>query len=139
MSSPLERLAGPGGPLQVEPPDKREIDGLKRSALARLRDARKEVNSLESRFDLVYNAAHALSLAALRRCGYRAKNRYVAFQVLPHTVGVGPEVWRVLAKGHEIRNVAEYEGEFDVDERIVTDMISACQAVADRLDGLTTE
>ena len=63
----------------------------------------------------------------------------MAFQVLPHTVGAGPDVWRVLAKGHEIRNVAEYEGEFDVDERIVTDMISACQAVADRLEGLTTE
>jgi hypothetical protein len=26
-------------------------------------------NSLESRFDLAYNAAHALSLAALRRAG----------------------------------------------------------------------
>jgi len=138
MSSPLERLAGPGGPLHAELPDEREIAGLRRSALARLADARNDVNSLESRFDLVYNAAHALSLAALRRCGYRAKNRYVAFQVLPHTVSVGPEVWRVLAKGHDIRNVAEYEGEFDVDERIVADMISACQAVADRLEGLTT-
>jgi len=138
MSSPLERLAGPGGSLQQEPPDTREIDGLKRSALARLRDAQNEVNSLESRFDLVYNAAHSISLAALRRCGFRAKNRYVAFQVLPHTVGVGPDVWRVLAKGHEIRNVAEYEGEFDVDERIVADMIAACQAVADRLAAIAS-
>ena len=138
MSSPLERLAGPGGPLHAELPDEREIAGLRRSALARLADARNDVNSLESRFDLVYNAAHSISLAALRRCGFRAKNRYVAFQVLPHTVGVGPDVWRVLAKGHEIRNVAEYEGEFDVDERIVADMIAACQAVADRLAAIAS-
>ena len=136
MSSPLERLAGPGGSLHAEPPDEREIAGLKRSAFARLKDARNDANSLESRFDLVYNAAHALSLAALRRCGFRAKNRYVAFQVLPHTVGVGADVWRVLAKGHEIRNIAEYEGEFDVEERIVADMIAACQVVADRLETL---
>ena len=137
MSSPLERLAGPGGALQPEPPDGREIAGLKRSALARLKDARKEAISLESRFDLVYNAAHALSLAALRHCGYRPTSRYVVFQVLPHTIGVGPDVWRVLAKGHEIRNIAEYEGEFDVNQRIVADMISACQVVADRLESLT--
>ncbi len=92
MSSPLERLAGPGGSLQPEAPDEREVTGLTRSALVRLKDARNHANSREGRFDLAYNAAHALSLAALRRCGFRAKNRYVAFQVLPHTVGVGAEV-----------------------------------------------
>ena len=42
----------------------------------------------------------------------------------------------VLAKGHEIRNIAEYEGEFDVEERIVADMIAACLVVADRLETL---
>jgi len=42
-----------------------------------------------------------LCLAALRRLGYRAENRYIVFQVLPHTLGLGPEVWRVLAKCHE--------------------------------------
>ena len=58
------------------------------------------------------------------------------FQVLPHTLGVGPDVWRVLAKGHEIRNVAEYEGELNIDERIVADMITACRVVAMELDEL---
>lgn len=127
MTSPLERLAGPGKALTAEPPDRKEFAGLKRAALPRLEDAGKAVNSLESRFDLVYNAAHALALAALRYRGFRPSNRYIVFQVLPHTLGVGPEVWRVLAKGHEIRNVAEYEGELDIDERIVADMISACR------------
>jgi len=31
--------------------------------------------SLEGRFDLAYNAAHALALAALRHRGYRSDNR----------------------------------------------------------------
>jgi hypothetical protein len=43
-------------------------------------------------------------------------NRYIVFQVLPHTLGLGPEVWRVLAKCHEIRNLGEYEGDLNIDE-----------------------
>jgi len=82
---------------------------------------------------LAYNAAHSLSLAALRRMGYRAGNRYIVFQVLPHTLGLGPEVWRVLDKCHNTRNLGEYEGLLDVDERLVTDLIAATQAVADAL------
>jgi hypothetical protein len=93
-------------------------------------------NSLESRFDLAYNAAHALSLAALRWHGYRPSKRYIVFQVLPHTPGLGPEVWRVLSKCHDIRNVGEYEGDLDVDARIVADLISACRAVAAKLGEL---
>ena len=69
--------------LAVEPPDANEFAGLKRTGLNRLNDAGNQINSLEGRFDLVYNAAHALSLAALRHCGYRAGNRDIVFQVLP--------------------------------------------------------
>ncbi len=58
------------------------------------------------------------------------------FQVLPHTLELGPEVWRVLAKGHEIRNLGEYEGDLNIDERIVADLITACSAVAAKLDSL---
>jgi hypothetical protein len=136
MSSPLENLCGPGKPLVKEPPDAREFAGLKRSALARLKDAGNPANSPESRFDLAYNAAHALCLAALRWHGYRSGNRYIVFQVLPHTLNLGPEVWRVLAKCHEIRNLGEYEGDLNVDERIVADLIDACSKVATRLDEL---
>ena len=81
MPSALENLAGPDKALRKEPPDAKEFSGLKRSALARLRDAGKPDNSLESRFDLGYNAAHALCLAALRWHGYRAAHRYIVFQV----------------------------------------------------------
>ena len=48
-----------------------------------------------SSFDLAYNAAHALCLAALRWHGWRSTNRFIVFQLLPHTLGLGPEVWRI--------------------------------------------
>lgn len=130
MSSPLSNLAGPGKPLAVEVPDPMETAGLIKSARARLADAAIDTLSPESRFDLAYNAAHALCLAALRHHGFRPRQRYIVFQVLPHTLGLGPEVWRVLAKAHELRNLAEYEGHVDVDQRLVRDLISCCQTVA---------
>jgi hypothetical protein len=136
VTSPLENLCGPGKSLRAEPPDAEEFAGLKRSGRKRLADAQVDSVSLEGRFDLAYNAAHALCLAALRRLGYRAGNRYIVFQVLPHTLGLGPEIWRVLAKCHEVRNLGEYEGDLNVDERLVASLIEACKAVAAALDKL---
>lgn len=132
MSSLLERLKD----LKPEPPDAREIAGLKRSAAARLRDAKRKDLSLESRFTLAYDAAHAYCLAALRYRGFRSTNRYIVFQVLPHSLGLGPEVWRVLAKCHEQRNLAEYQGALDIDERLLLDLLSACEAVRVKVDAL---
>lgn len=122
--------------LRREAADAKEFAGLKRSGRARLADAEKTGLSLASRFDLAYGAAHALCLAALRRLGYRPANRYIVFQVLPHTLGLGPAVWRVLAKCHDARNLGEYEGELNIDERLLADLIAACQAVAAALDKL---
>lgn len=136
MASALENLSGPGKALQKEPPDAKELDGLKRSGIARLSDASNTSNSLDGRFDLAYNVAHALCLAALRWHGFRPANRYIVFQVLPYTLGLGPEVWRVLDQCHRIRNIGEYEGHLDVSERLVTDLIAACRAVATKLDAL---
>lgn len=77
--------------LKIEPMNRLEFDGLIRSGQARLKDASNTTLSIESRFDLAYNAAHAFALAALRWHGYRSTNRYLVFQVLPHTTGLGPE------------------------------------------------
>lgn len=98
MTSAFENLTGPGKPLKAEPPDQKEFAGLRRAGYARLQDALNLSLSLESRFDLAYNAAHSLSLAALRWHGYRATNRYIVFQLLPQTVNLGPEVWRILSR-----------------------------------------
>ncbi|MGE6333991.1 hypothetical protein [Stenotrophomonas sp. NPDC077659] len=129
MTSSLQNLVGAGKPLTAEPPDPREIEGLQRSGLARLCDARNATLSLESRFDLAYNAAHALSPAALRAKGFRPSNRCIVFQSLKHTLGVGREVWRVLDKCHQQRNIAEYEGELGVSGCLVENLIAACEAV----------
>ena len=136
MTSPLENLAGPGKPLHVEAADAQEYLGLLHSGRVRLQDAKRLANSLEGRFDLAYNAAHSLSLAALRRMGYRPANRYVVFQAIPHTLGLGPEVWRVLDKCHTMRNQGEYEGDLNVDDRLVADLIVACETVLQVLSKL---
>ncbi len=117
------------GKLAVEPGTGGEIKGLLISGTERLADARKEVLALSSRFDLAYNAAHAFSLAALRWHGYRSDNRYLVFQALPHTLGLPVATWRVLAKAHEARNVAEYEGHFDADMTLLGNLIEAAEAV----------
>jgi hypothetical protein len=127
--SAFDNLCGPGKPLRAEPPDPAEFLGMKRAGFARLADARNASLSIESRFDLAYNAAHSLSLAALRWHGYRPSQRYIVFQLLPETLGLGPEIWRVLAKCHDLRNRGEYEGALDINDRLVTDLLLACNAV----------
>ena len=55
------------------------------------------------------------------------------FQVLDETLGVAPEVWRVLAACHEKRNVAEYEGELQVSIALVDELIASCKILLNRL------
>ena len=113
------------GKLKAEPPDARERAGLLRSAAVRLQDARHLILSLESRFDLAYNAAHAAALSALRMYGYRSENRYLVFQCLEHTVGYTPQQWLLLDQAHKKRNLAEYEGDLDVTQGFVEELIDS--------------
>jgi hypothetical protein len=124
------------GKLKSEPPSPHELKGLRNSAVSRLADAGNEALSFDSRFDLAYNAAHALALCALRRLGYRSDNRYLVFQVLPHTTGLPAEVWRVLAKAHERRNLSEYEGHLERDDQLLADMIAAASRLRATVDAL---
>jgi len=121
------------GKLKVETASAQEVAGLVESGLARLHDAKIESLNIESRFDLAYNAAHALSLAALRKEGYRSDNRYLVFQCLQHTLDLPNEQWRVLDQAHRKRNLAEYEGDIDVDEQLVEALIRVTDEVADRI------
>lgn len=134
-SSPLDNLVRIGK-LKAEPPAQAEFDGLVRSGLVRLRDAENAALSLESRFDLAYNAAHALSLAALRWRGFRSENRYLVFQCLTHTLALEAAQWRVLDQAHNKRNLAEYEGDLDVDDALVEALIRVAQTVAERVSTL---
>jgi hypothetical protein len=78
------------GQLKMEPAAQTELDGLLRSGAARITDAENTQLSVESRFDLAYNAAHAFSLAALRFHGYRSESRFLVFQSLQHTLNLPP-------------------------------------------------
>lgn len=121
------------GQLKVEDSSEVEVTGLIQSGVARLEDARKTALNIESRFDLAYNAAHALSLAALRRMGYRSESRYIVFQCLQYTLDLPNEQWRVLDQAHRKRNIAEYEGDVDVDEALVDAIVRVTEEVALRL------
>ena len=134
-SENLERLAS-AKQLKAEPPNRKEFAGLLRLGRTHLNDARKSDLALENRFTLGYGAAHALSLAALRWHGYRSENRDIVFQCLPHTLGLGPEHWRVLALCHERRNSAEYGAELEIDETLMADLLKATEAVLAKISAL---
>jgi len=121
------------GNLKAETPAHDEIAGLIASGLARLDDSRNENLNLESRFDLAYNAAHALSLGALRIAGYRSSSRYVVFQCLKHTLDLPNEQWRVLDQAHNKRNIAEYEGGVDITKALVDALVEVADEVANRV------
>ena len=128
----LDNLVRTGG-LKAEAAMPGEISELIRSGVARLRDAKNADLNLESRFDLAYNAAHALSLAALRTAGYRSNNRYLVFQCLRHTLDFPNEKWRVLDQAHRKRNIAEYEGAAEIDTKLVEALIRVTEEVAARI------
>jgi len=132
----LESLARTGA-LKAEAPSRAEYDGLLALGEARLVDAERKELAPASRFDLAYNAAHALALAALRRMGFRAENRRRVFETLAHTTSLSDSSRRVLIKCHERRNFAEYEGLYDIDRRLLDDLIRAVQELRAALRRLT--
>ncbi len=121
MTPPLDQLRD----LKAEPPDPQEIQRLVAVAETWLYDSSKTDLSPETRFVLAYGAAHAVCVAALRRLGYRTEKRYHVFQLLPTTLGIGPDVWRVLDKAHEKRNLLEYEGMTDIEPQLLDDTLVA--------------
>lgn len=117
------------GLLKKEESAQSEIDTHVRTGRDRLSDASAVGLSLSGKFLLGYSAAYAFSLAALRKRGYRPNNRYVVFQCLPHTLAVGPDIWRVLADAHDVRNGFEYEGSEEVTEDLSGQVIYCAKAL----------
>jgi hypothetical protein len=111
--------------LKAEAPDADELRRLVALARERLEDAQRVGLSPESQFTLAYGAGHAISLAGLRRCGYRTDKRYLVFQLLPETMGAGPEIWRILDKAHEKRNLVEYEGFTEIEPALIEAVLEA--------------
>jgi hypothetical protein len=126
---PLDNLVRIGQ-LKVEPPVKAEINSLINYGQARLADAAIVTLTLGSRFDLAYNAAYALSLAALRWHGYRSENHFQVFQCLIYTLGLENAQWRVLDQAYRTHNLLEYKGCFDVNKTLVDSLIRITEVVA---------
>jgi hypothetical protein len=119
----LDRLVGIGQ-LKVTPPRRAEFLGMISGAQKRLADAQNEDLTSESRFDLAYGAAHAYALAALRLKGYRSENRITVFNALVHTIeGLNRVALQIFSKCHNERNLMEYEGRTEIDERLLADLI----------------
>jgi len=110
--------------LNSEPPDKNEFKGLVKGAVDRLNDSQLEALSFASRFDLAYSSAHGLALAALRAAGYRSDKRYLVFQCLVHTTDMDTVQIRIFSACHDKRNLAEYEGHFEPDEQLLSELIT---------------
>jgi len=74
----LENLAKIGR-LKPEAASRSELVGMLESARTRLAEAENASLNPDSRFDLAYGAVHRLTLAALRRHGYRSEDRITVF------------------------------------------------------------
>ena len=122
--------------LKTEPPDQTEFDGMVNSAKRRLQDAAVEAVSEEGRFLSAYGAAHVLSVAAIRWHGYRSDNRYLVFQCLEHTVGFEKAKWRLLAKCHNQRNLAEYEGHLEITPQLLQELIKVTRELLQLVEAL---
>jgi hypothetical protein len=108
------------GSLKLEASSASEFSGLVRSAVVRLQDAKNLTLAPDSRFDLAY----------------RCDNRYLVFQCLPHTLEAKPEIWRILAKCHQQRNLAEYEGHLEIDDRLLNELIQAADWLLAKVQAL---
>jgi hypothetical protein len=86
------------GQLKSESYDAREFDRLLKMARSRLTDAQIENLSNE--------------------------NRFMVFQCLAHTLGWPAHKWRILDAAHQKRNLAEYEGFWDIEESVIAEICS---------------
>lgn len=89
-------------------------------------------------------AAELVSVASMgNQKHYQANTASPVFEELSSLVRIGrlklepPAVWRVLAKAHERRNLAEYEGHLEQDDQLLTDLIGTAKRLREAIDGLT--
>jgi hypothetical protein len=123
--------------LKTEAASRKEFAGMLQSARTRLTDAQNESLDPDSQFDLAYGSAHRLALAALRHQGYRSGDRITVFQTLVHTLGTDNADIQVFLKAHNERNLAEYEGRMEIDEKLLTDLIRCTKKLEAAVGKLT--
>jgi hypothetical protein len=127
----LDNLVGRG--LEKAQADREELTRYLGRIRRKLADSRQRSISLDSRFDVVFEALLQIALAALRANGYRttsgAGHQQLAIQALPKTIGVPAGAVRTLDEFRKRRSAGLYLAEFEPSAAEVEALVAA----ADRL------
>lgn len=122
----LENLIGRG--LEHEPSSKPEIQRLLEKIATKLTDSRNQTVSLETRFDIAYEALLQIGLVALRshhlRPNSRGGHHVIALQTLPLTIGYPREKLRLLEEFRKQRAAGLYDGSFTPSESELNELIA---------------
>lgn len=110
--------------LQRFEADAAAVQKLLVAAERNLADSRIAELSAENRFDAAYKAVMQCAMLGLWANGYRTStsqpgHHQTALQVLPKTMGVGPDVVIVLDALRKQRNLSDYEGDPITDAAVV--------------------
>jgi hypothetical protein len=128
----LDNLIGKG--LTREPTDREEMLRFREKIRTKLRDCRTRDLSLDSRFDLAYEALLQIGVAALRANGLRPDSRgghhVMALQTLNLTVGFPREKLRLLDEFRRQRAAGLYDGSFAPSETELEALTSVVDELA---------
>jgi len=127
----LDNLIGKG--LQREPCDAAEITRFLDKIGTKLHDASNPAISLESRFDIAYEAMLQAGLTALRahdlRPDARGGHHILALQTLEKSIGFPGDKIRFIDSFRKQRAAGLYDGSFEPSEAEVTALRAAAEEV----------
>ncbi|MEK6243282.1 MAG: DNA-binding protein [Pseudomonadota bacterium] len=133
----LDNLVGRG--LEKADTDKGEISRYLAKIRRKLEDSKKSSISLDSRFDIAFEALLQIALAAIRVNGYRtttgAGHQQLAIQLLPKSLGIESGEIRALDEYRKKRSIGLYEADFDPSESEVKAVIRSVEKLLEKLTG----
>lgn len=133
----LDNLVGRG--LEKAETDRDEVARYLAKIRRKLEDSKKSSISLDSRFDIAFEALLQIALAALRINGYRttteAGHQPLAIQLLPKSLGIEPGELRALDEYRKKRSIGLYEADFDPSESEVKAVIRTVERLLEKLTG----
>ena len=131
----LETLLGRG--LLPEATDADEMGRFLAKITAKLADCQSQSISLESRFDIGYEALLQCGLAALRARGLRPDSKgghhIMALQTLPTTIGFPKEKIRLFDAFRKQRAAGLYDGSFNPSEAELRALIESAEELRQAL------
>ncbi len=135
MQVTLDNMLGRG--LDKAGTSKEEMARYFAKIRRRIADSKNSSNSLDSRFDLAFEALLQTAVAALRANGYRttseAGHQRVAIQLLPKSIGIDPAEIRTLDEYRKKRSIGLYEADFDPSEDEVKAVTLSVEHLLDNL------